>query len=463
MPSDDRKMRNSTVSLNSAATMVAADARPVTRRMAVFMQELIDSLDNCIRQSTFVSNRIGKIGWADYRRLFRERRWGDTTWMHWAASELEVNDALVADLAAKLDPVLAKFIHPETGRFGNGLFRLWGGPMRRARPTVAEFARTLITAAARVGAAEVVALLVGWAAGEPLRFRISSLLEGAIIDEDLHLAEGIRLSKLPTSGADIPASLPPFLMGATVFDVIGGIVMSIDCEMSPALYLPEDDESGEMLEPRGQFVLASGQVPNLSENSFCESISLASNGYVDWFLQWRDFASLEAFTDVPSGTSHKVRSGARGTKVSQAGLDDALKIHRARHDGSGPKENLELAMNRWIRSKRPGTNLDKLIDLRIALEALYEIGGDNEKAFRIATYGAWHLGETFQKRLEIRETLRKAYRDSSSAVHAGKLKYAAKEPDLVSSAQNVCRDGILKRLQETTRPKWEEIILGVEE
>ena len=427
------------------------------------MQELIDSLDNCIRQSTFVSKRIGKIGWADYRRLFRQRRRSDTAWMYGAALELEINDAFVADLAAKLDPVLAEFVHPETGRFGNELFWLWGGAMSRARPTVAEFARTLITAAARIGAAEVVALLVGWAAGEPLRFRICALLEGAIIDEELRLPEGIRLSKLPTSDADVPALLPPFLMRRTEFDVIGGIVMSINCEMCPVLYLPEDDESGEMLEPRGKFVLASGRIPNLSGNSFCESISLASNGYVDWFLQWRDFGSLEAFTDNPSGTSHKVRSGARGTKVSQVGLNDALKIHRARYDRSGPRENLELAMNRWIRSKKPGTDLDKLIDLRIAMEALYEIGGDNEKAFRIATYGAWHLGGTFERRLEIRETLRKAYRDSSSAVHAGKLKYAAKEPDLVSSAQNVCRDGILKRLKETAKPKWEEIILGVEE
>ena len=438
-------------------------ARPVIPRLDVFMQELIDSLDNCVRQSAFVSNRVGKIGGADYRRLFRERRWGETTWMHWAASELEISDALVTDIAAKLEPVLAKFVHPRTGRFGNGSFRLWGGPMRQAHPTVAEYAKTLITAAARIGAPGVVALLLGWAAGEPLRYRTNSLLEGAVVDEELHLTEGIRLSKLPTSGADIPASLPPFLMGATVFDVIGGVVMSIDCEMFPALYLPDVDESGQMLESKGRLVLASGQVPNLSENNFCESISLASNGYVDWFLQWRDFGLLEAFTDMPSGTSHKVRSGARGTKVSQAGLDDALKIHRARYDRSGPKENLELAMNRWIRSKRPGTDLDKLIDLRIAIEALYEIGGDNEKAFRIATYGAWHLGETFEKRLEIRETLRKAYRDSSSAVHAGKLKYAAKEPDLVSSAQNVCRDGILKRLKETTRPKWEEIILGIHE
>ena len=94
---------------------------------------------------------------------------------------------------------------------------------------------------------------------------------------------------------------------------------------------------------------------------------------------------------------------------------------------------------------------------------MYEIGGLNEKGFRIATYGAWHLGENFEQRHAFRETLHKVYSDSSSAVHGGKLKYAAKDPKLVSSAQDICRNGILKRLEETERPKWDEMILGARE
>ena len=427
------------------------------------MQELIDSLERCVRRSVFVSERMGKIGWNDYRRLVRGRRWNDSSWMHWSASKLEIDDVLVADLAARLEPALAEFMHAGTGRIGNGLIRLLGGYGNWGHPTVAEFARTLITAAVKSSAPQVAAMLQGWANGEPLRFRVSALLEGADIDEELELAEGIRVSKLPNSSADLPASIPSFEMAAAVTDIIGGVVVSIDCEMFPALYRPDEDEVGQLSSRRGEFRMASGQMPNLSLDSFCESVSLASNSCVDWFLQWRDFGSLEAFSEMPSGVSYKVRSGARRTKVSQADLDEALMIHRARHRGGNSRENLELAMRRWIRSKRPGTALDKLIELRIALEALYEIGGVNEKGFRIATYGAWHLGEDFEQRHEFRETLRKTYSDSSSAVHAGKLKYAEKDPDLVSSAQDICRDGILKRLGETERPKWDEMILGAGE
>ena len=65
----------------------------------------------------------------------------------------------------------------------------------------------------------------------------------------------------------------------------------------------------------------------------------------------------------------------------------------------------------------------------------------------------------FQRR-EYRETLRKVYDDSSRAVHGGKLKHAAKNQELVSGGQDICRKGILKRLEEPEKPKWEELILG---
>ena len=427
------------------------------------MQELIDSLERCVTQSTFVSDRLGRIRWNDYRRLFRTRRWDDSTWMLWSASELEIEDVHVADLEARLELVLAEFVHTGTGRIGNGLFLLLGGPGTWAHPTVVEFARTLIRGAVRCGTRQVAAQLLGWASGEPLRFRISALLEGADIDEELQLAEGIRVWKLPKSSADLPASLPFIPMMAPITDFIGGVVMTIDCEMSPSLYLPDEDEVGRMSSRRGECRMVSGKVANLSLDNFCESVSLACNGCVDWFVQWRDFGSLVGFTDTPSGASWKIRSGARKTKVSQASLNEALKIHHARHEGGGPRESLELAMRRWIRSKKSGTDLDKLIELRIALEAMYEIGGLNEKGFRIATYGAWHLGENFEQRHAFRETLRKAYSDSSSAVHGGKLKHAAKDPKLVSSVQDICRNGILKRLRETERPQWDEMILGARE
>ena len=348
----------------------------------------------------------------------------------------------------------------ETGRIGNGLFLLNGGPGTWAYPTVFDFAKMLILAAVKIGSERLVELLLGWAGGEPFRLRFNALLEGAAIDGSLNVGEGVSLHKLPTSSNDLPASLPSFGMGATVTDYLGGVVLSVDCEMSPALYRPTDEEIRDFSSRRGEFKLAPNGIPNMSFDSFCESMSLACNGYVDWFVQWRDDQDLAAFAFAPVGVSYKYRSGRGGTRFGQQHSDAARQIHRARHAGGRPRENLELSMRRWIRSKRAGTDLDKLIELRIALEALYEIGGLNEKGFRIATYAAWHLGKDFEERREYRETLRKVYDDSSRAVHGGKLKHAAKNRELVSAGQDICRDGILKRLEETKRPRWDEIILG---
>ena len=424
------------------------------------MEELIESLESCVRQSTFVSDRYGRIPWNVYRQCYRRRVWNDQAWMLLASSKLEIADRLVADLATRLEPVLAAFVHTESGRFGNGLFLLRGGPGNWAHPTVAEFAKILIEAAVKLGSPRAAALLLGWADGEPLRFKVNALLDGAQIEGPVHLVEGISMAKLPASSADLPASLPAFTAGATDTDFMGGIVMSIDYEMSPALFLPDNDEVGHMSDRTGEFRLAGGQIPNLSINTFCDSMSLACNGPIDWFLEWNELGDLEAFYSRSSRCRFKYRSHQFGTNVAQADLNEALRIQHARHKGGRTRANLELAMRRWIRSKRAGSNVDKLIELRIALEALYEIGGLNEKGFRIATYGAWHLGNDFEQRLNVRETLRKSYSESSSAVHGGKLKYAKKDPELVRAAQDICREAILKRLEEEKSRKWDEIILG---
>ena len=376
------------------------------------------------------------------------------------ASELEVDDEHVAKLVSRLEPVLGGYMEAGSGRFGNGLFLLSGGSGKWAYPTVEDFARELIVAAVKVGAPRVAELLLGWARGEPLKFRINALLDGAGIDGPLNLEEGISIAKLPVSSADLPASLPAFAMGATEKDFMGGVVMSIECELSPSLYLPTENEVGTFSDRRGEFRLASGKIPNISPDSFCESMSLACNGYIDWLLQWNELGDLQAFSRTPSGASSKYRSYARTTKISQENLHEAVEVQRARYGRGKLRENLALAVRRWIGSKRAGSDLDKLIELRIALEALYEIGGLNEKGFRISMYGAWHLGKDFEQRRDFRETLRKAYDDSSRAVHGGKLKHAKKDPKLVDAAQDICRNAILRRLEEPERPRWEEIVLG---
>ena len=119
-----------------------------------------------------------------------------------------------------------------------------------------------------------------------------------------------------------------------------------------------------------------------------------------------------------------------------------------------------MAIRRWMNSKRPESSLaDRFIELRIALEALYLDGKSNtEMAFRLATHGALYAGGTIEERRRNHETLRKAYNQSSRAVHAGTLKDSSE--NVLKKAQELCREGIIKRLREGDVPDWSDMILG---
>ncbi len=427
------------------------------------MKELIECLDRCARQSVFVSDRFGRIGWKDYRRLYRSRGWDNVNWVMAASAALQIGEQCVAELEARLEPVLAKYRHGETGRIGSGLYLLLGGASGCVHPNANEFARILIAGAVKVGAERVVGLLLDWVGGGPLRYRFNILLQGAEIDGPVHLPEGVELWSLSRSSGELPASLPFSMLTekVSVADFMDGVVLSFDCELEPALYLPDDNEVLETVPRKGNIKLVSGRIPNFHESYFCESMSLACDGFVDWFLTWLDVGDLEAFGGVRKWDSYRPPRHTPKTKVGQSELEQALKIHYARYGSGMPREHLELSLRRWMGSKRSGADADKLIELRIALEALYEIREQNEKGFRISIYGAWHLGEDLERRRQIQETLNKAYADSSSTVHGGTLKHAVKDPELISTAQGICREGILKRLDETEEPKWKEMILGV--
>ena len=89
-------------------------------------------------------------------------------------------------------------------------------------------------------------------------------------------------------------------------------------------------------------------------------------------------------------------------------------VGRWRRCGS-PTSHLRIAADRWRRSKRSdgyARLVDQYIDLRLALESLYLKDFVNEHSqemrFRLALFGAWHLGGSLDERRSIRKTLRYA-------------------------------------------------------
>ena len=81
-----------------------------------------------------------------------------------------------------------------------------------------------------------------------------------------------------------------------------------------------------------------------------------------------------------------------------------------------------------------------------------------EMRFRLSVFGAWYLAEDIEERRCIRKTLMAAYDAGSEAVHEGKV--SEKKRGTLSSAQDLCRRGILDLLHEGPPDDWGDLILG---
>ncbi len=126
-------------------------------------------------------------------------------------------------------------------------------------------------------------------------------------------------------------------------------------------------------------------------------------------------------------------------------------------------DKTRIAVARWRKSKDSSASLaDRFVDLRIALEALYLRDFLNEQSqemrFRLAIFGAWHLGADLEERRHIRKSLRDAYDTASGAVHLGEVD-PKKELTLLNG-QDLCRRGILKLIKEGEPHDWGDMILG---
>ena len=122
---------------------------------------------------------------------------------------------------------------------------------------------------------------------------------------------------------------------------------------------------------------------------------------------------------------------------------------------------------RWRRSKRSPSTNEQLIELRIALESvlLSDDTGASEKRHRLATRGAWLLGETFDQRESYFKTLTCVYGYASSVIHGEtpKVKKGRNLESDIASAQDLCRDAILQLAAANGMPKsdyWSTLILG---
>ncbi len=200
-------------------------------------------------------------------------------------------------------------------------------------------------------------------------------------------------------------------------------------------------------------------MPDLSVGSFCEALSLACDNCVSWGFIWREFGELREFgSQIILMSSVNTPRWHNDFVMRQDHLETAVDIHR-RCASAAPTP--DMAISRWVKSKQPdATFLDKWIDLRIALEALFlPDDAKGEKSFRLAITGARYLGRDMTERQEYRRQLSKVYDRASKAIHASDVESSEQNKSLLAAGQDLCRKGILKRLEQDEAPDWDAFLL----
>ncbi len=140
-------------------------------------------------------------------------------------------------------------------------------------------------------------------------------------------------------------------------DLLGGVVMSIDCEMSPALYHPDEDKAHDPWFVRRGVQTGTGAGPEPVARQ------LLRVGFAGLQRLCRLVPGVEGLRGAGGVQRHaigwtlqcSVRTPQNeDRKVSQAALEEALNIHRARYGGGKPRENMELAISRWVQVEAGG-------------------------------------------------------------------------------------------------------------
>lgn len=332
--------------------------------------------------------------------------------------------------------------------------------------SIESFTATMTKWAAVLGVDAVTDLLAAWTGGKPLAYRTCAII-GLTLQKPIGPTNGVRITPLPLSTAELPSGLPK-KNDIRRSAYLGHSVLSVDTNATPSLYRPVFKHQQ----------VVRGELPQgLDFDLICQALSLECDASIDTGVGWNDYGNLNvlandgttwgslqklgqpwrSFRTSPSKglTTIQLREGAVQTPSEDAINDFLIALKKA-------DARTRVAASRWKKSKQRHASLaDGFIDLRIALESLFlPQTPDQQLKFRLATNGAWLVGDDGDDRLKSWHILCGAYDVASRAVHCGKVKQSDETKELLANAQEVCRRGILRVLRDGQVSDWNRLILN---
>ena len=425
------------------------------------IERLAASIERAVRQAAFTNVFRQRFDAEVMKELYAQRL--DSRYRLSNTDAIVIPVVELEELVSELRPFVEPFASPDTSAIGNGLYRLSGSSASPRLPSIDDYAKTLVLAAARIGPERVAGLLFEWVEGQPIRVWVRALLKGVKTDGVQEPVDGLRLETLPSSHDEFPRSLFVQLDERDIWheQYSQRAILSLEHDQGPALYSPGD---GLPVFPAPPLTIRNPELASVSVDGLCRALSIEANSCIDWFRQWLDYGEVDAFFLNPGSSYHsKDASNATPRPVTAEQLDKSLELNGLL-DGLSI---LDLGIERWHKSKGAATTEEQLVELRMAMESVLLAdgkGATGEKRHRLAIRGAWLLGETFDQRKSYFRSLRDAYDLASTVLHAESLETrdSEKHARVISEAQDACRAAILRIAKDQKRPDWTDIILGKE-
>ena len=422
-----------------------------------------------------------QLGYTDYQsQLQRCREVYDPFIRPWLSSyrlevsQPEVRDKLFGFVYRELaDHIRDGKIHSATIAFAGGLSS--GSP-------VYDVVLNLVRRAVVDGPEVAARAFVDCTTRTSISFNQFFLLSGIKVEAPFEVFDGITLIPMPESASELPSHLP-FIGGlpdrhnrVSVQDVVNKTLVQVEYEVSPIFHRPAESYTFESGPDRHFRIRLKGEDSQQFDlDVLCQALAVAGRCSVRSIMTWTSMLDYEIF-DL-SITRRIGASGYSATAPLPPRDDPSVLVSRRQLDtinalytglaqpSSEPWGRLHIPVDRLMKSMQETNPIDQIIDLGIALEALYVPDSQSEVTFRFALHAAWHLGENKAERKKLRKRFEEIYRARSDVMHTGQLrgrraKSTFDVQGFVRTAQDLCWQGITSIIEAGEMPHWKDLVMG---
>ena len=300
-------------------------------------------------------------------------------------------------------------------------------------------------------------------------YKVIGLLTGIHINSEIEVRPGIRLVPLPSSTAELPPIFGYMGRIQTRY-LLNQTMIFTDYTVSPVYTNPDSFVLPEEVFQRKQRCT---DLPDFDIQTFCDALSLISNGAIEWVSDWTFIKPDEVFVvhGEHIGSTLIQISALRdrtSVQVDTEQVAGAVSLYTSMKNlKEGEAQKLQIPITRWIKSKTRQPLVDTFIDLGIALESLYlDPGTGEQQSFRLRLRAALFLRESVNDREAVIKDVREIYGLRSKAVHEGAVNDSEATKSFKEKAEDLCRESIIKTVSYSQLngefPQWSRLELGEE-